>query len=161
MWIPTRAAASAHWVFRCSVGQTTVIFETTPAPISSTATRSANVVFPAPGVATARKSRGWAFRYCSSAAACQARRLPAVPHAARAGKAGGSWAAAETDGEAEECPWSFTCRNRPALRLKMASFRRSCPFDRAASCRSGTPGTVRPHARGSTLSRTVPPPAVR
>ena len=56
---PTRAAASAHWVLRCSVGATTVTRSTTPRCSSSAATRSAKVVLPAPGVATARKSRGW------------------------------------------------------------------------------------------------------
>ena len=53
-----RAAAAAHWVFRCSVGQTTVTPSTVPSASSSAAIRSANVVLPAPGVATARKSRG-------------------------------------------------------------------------------------------------------
>ena len=56
--IPTRAAASAHWVLRCSVGATTVTAWTTPAASSSLAIRSAKVVLPAPGVATARKSWG-------------------------------------------------------------------------------------------------------
>jgi hypothetical protein len=40
------------------VGATIVTRSTTRRPISSAATDSANVVFPAPGVATARKSRG-------------------------------------------------------------------------------------------------------
>src|SRR5699024_12675021 len=93
--IPTRAAASAHWVFRCSVGATTVTRCTVRVSRSSAATRSANVVFPAPGVATARKSLEAAAWYASNAAACHARRFPAVPHAARAGEAGERvWAAA-------------------------------------------------------------------
>ena len=71
--MPARAAASAHWVLRCSVGATTVIRSTIRRPSSSAATVSANVVLPAPGVATARKSRGEPARYCSSAAVCQAR----------------------------------------------------------------------------------------
>ena len=56
--MPTFAAASAHWVLRCSVGATTVIRSTTRRASRSAATVSANVVLPAPGVATARKSRG-------------------------------------------------------------------------------------------------------
>src|SRR5690625_5141878 len=40
---------------------------------SSVATRSPKVVFPAPGVATARKSLGRAMRYFRSAVRCQAR----------------------------------------------------------------------------------------
>ena len=56
--MPTRAAASAHWVFRCSVGATTVTRSMTRRDSSSEATVSANVVLPAPGVATARKSFG-------------------------------------------------------------------------------------------------------
>ena len=56
--IPTRAADSAHCRLRCSVGHTMVIAETMRRSISSRASRSANVVLPAPGVATARKSRG-------------------------------------------------------------------------------------------------------
>ena len=53
-WMPTAPAADAHWVFRCSVGVTTVTASTVPSASSSAAIRSANVVFPAPGVATAR-----------------------------------------------------------------------------------------------------------
>ena len=56
--IPTLAAATDHWVFRCSVGATTVMAWTTPVASSSEAIRRAKVVLPAPGVATARKSRG-------------------------------------------------------------------------------------------------------
>ncbi len=52
--MPTRAAASAHWVLRCSVGVTTVIRSTTLRASSSAAMVSAKVVLPAPGVATAR-----------------------------------------------------------------------------------------------------------
>jgi len=55
-WMPTRAAASAHWTLRCSVGVTTRIRSIVRRAISSEATRKANVVLPAPGVATARKS---------------------------------------------------------------------------------------------------------
>ena len=56
--IPARFAAWAHWALRCSVGATTQTAWTTPWLSSSVATRSAKVVFPAPGVATVRKSRG-------------------------------------------------------------------------------------------------------
>ncbi len=52
---------------------------------SSAATVSANVVLPAPGVATARKSRGSVAKYCVSASVCHARSLVAVPQAARSG----------------------------------------------------------------------------
>ena len=52
--IPTRAAASAHCCLRCSVGATTVTRSTTRRLSRSAATVSANVVLPAPGVATAR-----------------------------------------------------------------------------------------------------------
>ena len=83
--MPTLAAASAHWVFRCSVGAITVIRSITRRASSSLATVSANVVLPAPGVATARKSRGFVSKYAFSAAVCHARRLPAVPQAARSG----------------------------------------------------------------------------
>src|SRR5215213_199647 len=93
--MPTRWAASAHWRLRCSVGATTTTRLTSRRPSSSVAIRSAKVVLPAPGVATARKSRGRSVRYCSSAAACQARSFAAVPHGARPGKAGGREEAAE------------------------------------------------------------------
>ncbi len=56
--MPARAAASAHWSLRCSVGATTMIRSTIRRPSSSAAADSAKVVLPAPGVATARKSRG-------------------------------------------------------------------------------------------------------
>src|SRR5690625_1678692 len=97
--MPTRAAASAHWVFRCSVGATTVMRRTVPSDCRLAAICSAKVVLPAPGVATAMKSRGAAVRYCSSASACQARNLGTVPQAARSGYATGSdWAAASEGG---------------------------------------------------------------
>ena len=83
--MPARAAASAHWVFRCSVGATTVIRSITRRESSSAATVSAKVVLPAPGVATARKSRGFSEKYRSIAPACQARSFVAVPQAARSG----------------------------------------------------------------------------
>ncbi len=57
-WMPTRAAACAHCDFRWSVGATTVSWSTVPSASISVATRNANVVLPAPGVATARKSSG-------------------------------------------------------------------------------------------------------
>jgi hypothetical protein len=60
---------------------------------SSVATRRANVVLPAPGVATARKSCGVDRRYADSASCCQARSFDAVPQGARSGKAGGRCAA--------------------------------------------------------------------
>ena len=72
--MPCRAAASAHWYFRCSVGVTTVTEATVRSASSSVATRSPNVVLPAPGVAAARKSRGPRARYLASALRCQARR---------------------------------------------------------------------------------------
>ncbi|GAA3054961.1 hypothetical protein GCM10010448_42930 [Streptomyces glomeratus] len=46
---------------------------------------------PAPGVATARKSRGCSRMYFSIAPCCQARSLLAVPQGARPGKAGDRW----------------------------------------------------------------------
>ena len=46
------------------------------------------MVFPAPGVATARKSLGLVVKYFSIASLCQARNFAAVPQAARPGKAG-------------------------------------------------------------------------
>ena len=161
--MPTRAAASAHWRLRCSVGATTVTRRTTFASSSSVAIRSANVVLPAPGVATARKSRGLAVRYCSIASACQARSLPAVPQGARAGNAGGSWEAADEDawvegtgdgrarggrhappltGVAAEAP--LAGRRRSPCR-RSASRRRRRPAARAAPrrspCRPGRRGT--------------------
>lgn len=96
--MPTRAAASAHWCLRCSVGATTVMSVTTPRSSSSVATWSAKVVLPAPGVATVRKSRPPAAelsRYAVRAASCHARNFRAVPQAARSGNAGDRWWAAE------------------------------------------------------------------
>src|ERR1044072_6690726 len=87
--IPIRAAASAHCFLRCSVGATTVTCCTTWWCSSHDARVSAKVVLPAPGVATARKSRGCSWMYLSIAACCQARSLLAVPHGARPGEAGG------------------------------------------------------------------------
>ena len=52
---------------------------------SSEAIRSAKVVLPAPGVATARKSLGCSARYRSSASCCQSRSFCAVPQGAREG----------------------------------------------------------------------------
>ena len=72
--MPTRAAAAAHWSLRCSVGTTTVIWSTVRSASSSAAIRRANVVLPAPGVATARKSRGLAPRYFTNARRCQPRK---------------------------------------------------------------------------------------
>ena len=89
--MPTRAAASAHCFLRCSVGATTVICCTTWWCSSHDASVSAKVVLPAPGVATARKSRGCSWTYLSRAPCCQARSLLAVPQGARPGKAGERW----------------------------------------------------------------------
>src|SRR5690606_15457343 len=72
--MPLRAAAAAHWCLRCSVGATTVIWSTVRSASNSAATRRANVVLPAPGVATARKSRGLVARYLVRARRCHARR---------------------------------------------------------------------------------------
>src|SRR6478752_7444104 len=94
-----RAAASAHCFLRCSVGATTVICCTTWWCSSQEARVSANVVLPAPGVATARKSRGCSWMYFSIAPCCQARSLLAVPHGARPGKAGDRWWEWEEDAE--------------------------------------------------------------
>src|SRR5690606_13935871 len=96
--IPIRAAASAHCFFRCSVGATTVICCTTWWCSSHDARVSANVVLPAPGVATARKSRGCSWMYLSIAPCCQARSLLAVPQGARPGHAGGRWCEAGAAG---------------------------------------------------------------
>src|SRR3954471_19985820 len=89
--IPIRAAASAHCFFRCSVGATTVTCCTTWWCSSQEARVRAKVVLPAPGVATARKSRGCSWTYLSNAPCCQARSLLAVPQGARPGKAGERW----------------------------------------------------------------------
>src|ERR1700722_2599989 len=72
--MPTCAAASAHCVLRCSVGTTTVTRSTVPSASSSAAIRRANAVLPAPGVATARKSRGLTPRYRTNARRCQLRK---------------------------------------------------------------------------------------
>src|SRR6478609_8212750 len=71
--MPTPAAACAHCILRCLVGTTTVIRSTTPSASNSPAIRRANAVLPAPGVATARKSRGRAARYRTKARRCQPR----------------------------------------------------------------------------------------
>ena len=71
--MPLAAAASAHWFFRCSVGVTTVTAAMVRSDSSSAATRSAKVVLPAPGVATARKSLGLRTRYVDSARRCHVR----------------------------------------------------------------------------------------
>ena len=144
MWIPTRPAASAHWLLRCSVGQTIVTFSTTPAPISSTAMRRAKVVLPAPGVATARKSLGEAAMYCSKAAACHARRLPAVPQGARRGKAGGRELTAEEEACEGPCAAGVTAHCLPDLpHQRMANCAHSCPWNREVPCMWGTRGTWR------------------
>src|SRR3954447_19723299 len=54
-WSENADAARAHWSFRCAVGATTTSREGC-CPRPCRAAVSANVVFPAPGVATARKS---------------------------------------------------------------------------------------------------------
>ena len=59
-WMPTRAAACAHCVFRCSVGATTVTASTVPSASSSAAIRRANVVLPAPGRGDRQEVRGCA-----------------------------------------------------------------------------------------------------
>ena len=71
--MPLAAAASAHCCFRCSVGTTTATAATVRSAISSPAIRSANAVLPAPGVATARKSRGPVRRYRVIARRCHTR----------------------------------------------------------------------------------------
>src|SRR5680860_1557352 len=58
--IPIRSAAWAHCVLRWSVGATTTMRSTTFRCNKSAAIVRAKVVLPAPGVATVRKSRGWA-----------------------------------------------------------------------------------------------------
>src|SRR6202007_850198 len=88
-------AASAHCFFRCSVGATTVTCCTTWWCSSQDASVSAKVVLPAPGVATARKSRGCSWMYVSIAPCLQGRSLPAVPQGARPGKAGERWCEGE------------------------------------------------------------------
>ena len=73
------------------MGATTVSFRTTPRSKSSRAKVRAKVVLPAPGVATAIKSRGFVSKYFFIASACQARRLTEVPQGARSGYAGESF----------------------------------------------------------------------
>ncbi|SKU37388.1 Uncharacterised protein [Mycobacteroides abscessus subsp. abscessus] len=72
---PKEAADCAHCTFRCSVGTTTVILSTVPSASSSVAMRRANRVFPDPGVATAKKSRGLAAKYRTNALRCQPRNV--------------------------------------------------------------------------------------
>ena len=71
-WRSRAAAARAHWNLRWAVGTTTTR-RLNSAASSCRAAARANVVFPAPGVATARKSRPGAFPNRSSAARCQGR----------------------------------------------------------------------------------------
>src|SRR5690625_3792087 len=73
---PTRAAAADHCTFKCSVGTTTITRSTVRESTNSVATRSAKVVLPAPGVATAMKPLGLVAKNLSSAACCQARSRP-------------------------------------------------------------------------------------
>ncbi len=54
--MPKASAASAHWVRRWSVGQTTTTRSTAREASSSLASDSAKAVLPAPGVAVTRKS---------------------------------------------------------------------------------------------------------
>src|SRR6266536_1611853 len=84
-WMPTRPAAVDHWFLRCSVGVTTVTASTVPSASSSAAIRRAKVVFPAPGVATARKSSLRRRRYSTSARRCHARRFGLASGAGRGG----------------------------------------------------------------------------
>src|ERR1700685_2647499 len=72
--MPNRRAACAHWYFRCSVGVTTVTAATSRRASSSAATVRAYVVFPAPGVATSRKSRLGTWKYAWYAAFCHSLR---------------------------------------------------------------------------------------
>src|SRR4029453_16719234 len=80
---PTRAAAPAHCVLRCSVGPPTVTASTVRSASSSAAIRNANVVLPAPGVATARKSADLRRRYSPGAWRRQAGRGGSLPGARR------------------------------------------------------------------------------
>ena len=61
--MPKPWAACAHWCLRCSVGVTTVIAAISRRASSSAAIVRANAVFPAPGVATSRKSRRGVRKY--------------------------------------------------------------------------------------------------
>src|SRR4051794_10360396 len=71
--MPTRPAACAHWCLRCSVGTTTTSRCARRAVSARVAAARAKVVFPAPGVATARKLDRSLPSNRSSAACCQAR----------------------------------------------------------------------------------------
>ena len=87
--MPARAAASAH----CGLEVLGRRDDRDPvddraAPSSSAATVSANVVLPAPGVATARKSRGLLGEVLPSAAVCQARSAAPCPRRRGPGQAG-------------------------------------------------------------------------
>src|SRR5690606_575824 len=125
-----RAAASAHCFFRCSVGATTVTCCTTWWCSSQEASGRANVVLPAPGVATARKSRGCSWMYLSMAACCQARSLLAVPQGARPGKAGDRWC--ECDG----VPAVVVTVSVGVERLRMTT---GPPYRRPAAVHARTP----------------------
>lgn len=72
-WSPNLSAADAHCVFKCAVGATTITRHRRSV-ITHRAADSAKVVFPAPGVATAKKSGNSDARNFSSAARCQGRR---------------------------------------------------------------------------------------
>src|SRR5690242_16646500 len=73
-WSCSRAAALAHWTLRWAVGATTTTGAGRRASSVRSATR-ANVVLPAPGVATARKSGCAEASKRASAACCQGRRV--------------------------------------------------------------------------------------
>lgn len=110
--MPAQCAASAHWVFRYSVGATTVIRSTTRGCSRSAARRSAKAISPAPGVVDTRKSRVSRSWYSASASSCHARSFATVPHAARSGKLGDRCPAA--DGARNAAPPSLTrCPRSP------------------------------------------------
>ena len=121
--IPTFAAASAHCFFRWSVGATTMSWRTVPRLKSSLARVSAKVVLPAPGVATAMKSRGFFSKYFCMASACQARRCTEVPQGARSGYAGESFGftmlsnSVGSSGAALILSFFLVCLCRPVLSL--------------------------------------------
>src|SRR5579875_1773736 len=74
-WTPKRAAAAAHWSLRWAVGATTTSRRGPSLSASRlTAAVRANVVLPAPGVATARKSGSGQAWKRSRATFCQGRR---------------------------------------------------------------------------------------